>query len=66
MSPPLSLEIVATNISLDDNVGAMMEVGGKKQGTRAVASLEMRMRVIASFEVSNPREFEGFVCADLS
>jgi len=52
---PLSLEIVGTDRSLDDNEGAVgvRAVGGKEK-TRAVASLETRMRVVASIEVLNP------------
>ena len=35
----------------------------KKQRTQAVASLETRMRVVASLEVSNSRECGGSICA---
>jgi len=50
----LSLGIVATDISLDNNEGAWGWWVGK-QRTRAAASLETRKRVMARFEVS--REF---------
>jgi len=65
ISLPLSLGIVGTDISLDDNAGAVLEVGRRvgKQRTQAVASLEMRMRVVASFEVSNSRGLSGPICA---
>ena len=55
MSLPLSVEIVATDISLGDNEGAGERCGwwvGKKQRTRAVASFEMGRRVVASLGVS--------------
>ena len=50
---PLWLEIVGTNWSLDDNEGAMWELGvvGGWQKTRAVASLKTIMRVVASIEL---------------
>ena len=55
MSLPLSPEIVATNISLDDNEGAILEAraaGGKTKN--------------ASFEVSNSGGFDSPICADRS
>jgi len=72
MSLPLSLEIVGTNISLCDNEGAILQVGAGgwenkgRELKQAEASLEMRMRVAASFEASNSREYGGPICADRS
>jgi len=53
MPLPLSLGIVGTDRSRGDNEGAMRElwVVGGQQKTRAVASLETTMRVVASIEV---------------
>ena len=58
MSLPLSLEIVGTDRSLGDNEGAVQESGvvGGQQKTRALASLETRMRVVASIEALNDWE----------
>jgi len=53
MPLPLPVEIVGTDRSLGDNEGAVRELGvvGGLQKTRAVVSLETRMRVVASIEV---------------
>ena len=53
LSLPLSLEIVGTDRSRDDNEGAVSESGvvGGEHKTRAVASLKTRMRVVTSNEV---------------
>jgi len=58
MSLLLSLGIVATDISQDDNGGAVCVsgvVGGKKQAARAVGSWERRTGVVASVKVSTSR-----------
>jgi len=59
MSLPLSLAIAANDKSLVDNEGTVRNigaVGGWGQKTRAVASLQTRMRVVASFEDLDSRE----------
>lgn len=55
MSLPLSREIVATNISLDDSEGAILEARAADGKTKN-----------ASFEVSNSGGFDSPICADRS
>ena len=65
MSLPLSLEIAATDISLDDNEGAVFKVGvgGGETKNANCSELGDENRGVASFEVFNSWEFDGPICA---
>ena len=65
VSLPSPLEIVATEISLYDNEGAVRKLGVVGRTTkkrRAVASLGTRMRVVVIFEISSPGELARTMC----
>ena len=65
MSLPLSLEIVASDISLGDNEGGVLKVGVESGETKKANCSELRdeNRVVASFEVFNSWEFDDPICA---
>ena len=59
---PLSLGIFRTDISRNGNEGDILLVRDGRWQKIKDASLEMRMRVVASFEVSSSREFVETMC----